>query len=173
MHPSHAPISHAALRYCPKAIDAAAFPSRTVRPGSPFSVRRRTVCGASTCFIVNRWEPTWPQFADFFHQIILAGGGLAVVFNLLGAGLTNIDVGCAGVGLSRGVQKNLSTLIFSFPSFMPVGRRPGLCRLRPLSLTRKSAPDGTGHSTPNPAMPGHPLSLTRRGWSRGAHRADY
>src|SRR5215469_9484545 len=35
------------------------------------------------------------QLADFFHQIILASGGLAVVFNLRGAGLTNIDVGCA------------------------------------------------------------------------------
>src|SRR5262244_2156593 len=29
MHPSHAPISYAALRYCPKAIHAAAFPSPT------------------------------------------------------------------------------------------------------------------------------------------------
>jgi hypothetical protein len=29
MHPSPAPISHAAMRHCPKAIDAAAFPSRT------------------------------------------------------------------------------------------------------------------------------------------------
>src|SRR5215469_14153183 len=35
------------------------------------------------------------QLADFFHQIILPSGGLAVVGDLCGAGLTNIDVGCA------------------------------------------------------------------------------
>jgi hypothetical protein len=29
-------------------------PDLVVRLGSPFSVRRRTVCGASTCFVVNR-----------------------------------------------------------------------------------------------------------------------
>ena len=29
-------------------------PDPAVRLGSPFSVRRRTVCGASTCFVVNR-----------------------------------------------------------------------------------------------------------------------
>jgi hypothetical protein len=34
MHPSYAPISYAALRYCPKAIHAAAFPPRTGRSGS-------------------------------------------------------------------------------------------------------------------------------------------
>jgi hypothetical protein len=29
MHPSHAPSSHSAVRYCPKAFDAAAFSPRT------------------------------------------------------------------------------------------------------------------------------------------------
>src|SRR5215475_12948722 len=38
MQPSHAPISHVALRYCPKAIDAAAFPSRTDQTEVPRSV---------------------------------------------------------------------------------------------------------------------------------------
>ena len=35
------------------------------------------------------------QLADFFHQIILARGGLAVVFDLRGAGLTDVDIGGA------------------------------------------------------------------------------
>src|SRR5215471_16845454 len=35
------------------------------------------------------------QLADFFHQIILASGGLAVVFDLCGAGLTDVDIGGA------------------------------------------------------------------------------
>src|SRR5215471_289195 len=38
MHPSHASISHAALRYCPKAIHAAAFPSRTDETEVPYAV---------------------------------------------------------------------------------------------------------------------------------------
>src|SRR5215813_12132714 len=38
MHPSHAPISYAALRYCPKAIHAAAFPSRTHLTKVPHAV---------------------------------------------------------------------------------------------------------------------------------------
>jgi len=35
------------------------------------------------------------QLADFFHQVILASRGLAVVFDLRGAGLTDVDIGAA------------------------------------------------------------------------------
>src|SRR6516162_11689994 len=35
------------------------------------------------------------QLADFFHQVILASGGLAVVLGLRGAGLTDVDIGAA------------------------------------------------------------------------------
>jgi len=38
MHPSHAPISHAVMRNCPKAIDAAAFPSRADETKVPHAV---------------------------------------------------------------------------------------------------------------------------------------
>src|SRR5215471_4851528 len=38
LHPSHAPISSAAMRYCPKGIDAAAFPSRPDESKVPHAV---------------------------------------------------------------------------------------------------------------------------------------
>jgi hypothetical protein len=83
MHPSHALISYAALRYCPKAIDAAAIPSRTDQTKVPHAVclqARRSAWseGPAQELIdavveMKRRNPTWgcPRIAQ---QITLAFG---------------------------------------------------------------------------------------------------
>ena len=83
MHPSHAPISHTAMRHCPKTIDAASFPSRTDETKVPHAVfvqAGRSACpkGPAQELIdavveMKRRNPTWgcPRIAQ---QITLAFG---------------------------------------------------------------------------------------------------
>src|SRR5262249_45417268 len=53
MRPSHASISHPALRYCPKAIHAAAFPSRTDETKVPHAVCPRITQQITLAFGVD------------------------------------------------------------------------------------------------------------------------
>ena len=83
MHSSHAPIPYAALRHCPKAIHAAAFPSPTdqTKVSHAFSAKRRRRPGPKgpaqelidAVVEMKRRNPTWgcPRIAQ---QITLAFG---------------------------------------------------------------------------------------------------
>src|SRR5262252_6032038 len=82
LHPSHAPISSAAMRYCPKGIDAAAFPVLTNRKYHMlFSSKRGGRPGPKgpaqelidAVVEMKRRNPTWgcPRIAQ---QITLAFG---------------------------------------------------------------------------------------------------